>query len=183
VPQERIEFGFDPFDFQVSIFKQYDDISTVVFNQPVGQIRYDPAIDDFDFDKDYTKSILRDIEEVEKQTKKREEEEEKKAKEKSKPEKKEEEAPPVEEKKEEVAETPPPPPRAPGPKITPQPQPKKTTSVAVASEGRVIVMQSYTVGEHNYPNLPAYGYINFGDGGGNREISKEQFEKYAKEYR
>jgi flagellar biosynthesis GTPase FlhF len=49
--------GFTPFEFAVSIFKQYDDVNTVVFNQPVGMIRFDPGMDDFDYDTDYTKSI------------------------------------------------------------------------------------------------------------------------------
>ncbi len=56
-PAEAIANGFTPFEFAVSLFKQYDDVSTVVFNQPVGMIRYDKNADDFDYDTDYTKSI------------------------------------------------------------------------------------------------------------------------------
>ncbi len=56
-PAEAITNGFTPFEFAVSIFKQYDDVNTVVFNQPVGMIRYDKISDDFDYDTDYTKSI------------------------------------------------------------------------------------------------------------------------------
>ena len=56
-PTEAIANGFTPFEFAVSMFKQYDDVNTVVFNQPVGMIRYDKETDDFDYDTDYTKSI------------------------------------------------------------------------------------------------------------------------------
>lgn len=56
-PAEAIANGFTPFEFAVSLFKQYDDVNTVVFNQPVGMIRYDKNADDFDYDTDYTKSI------------------------------------------------------------------------------------------------------------------------------
>jgi len=49
--------NYAPFEFAVSLFKQYDDVNIVVFNQPVGMIRYESATDDFDYDTDYTKSI------------------------------------------------------------------------------------------------------------------------------
>ena len=57
----------------------------------------------------------------------------------------------------------------------PPPPPKKPAA-------NVVVLHSYTVGEMGYPNLSAYGFINFGDGAGRREISKEQFDEYAKQY-
>ncbi len=56
-PAEAIANGFTPFEFAVSMFKQYDDVNMVVFNQPVGMIRFEPTVDDFDYDTDYTKSI------------------------------------------------------------------------------------------------------------------------------
>ena len=56
-PAEAIANGFTPFEFAVSMFKQYDDVNMVVFNQPVGKIRFEPTVDDFDYDTDYTKSI------------------------------------------------------------------------------------------------------------------------------
>lgn len=49
--------GFSPFDFVVSLFKQYEGVNMVVFNQPVGMIRYNEVMGDFDYDTDYTKSI------------------------------------------------------------------------------------------------------------------------------
>ena len=56
-PAKRMEDGFLPYAFNITLFKQYDGVNTVVFNQPVGIIRYDPEADDFDYDTDYTKSI------------------------------------------------------------------------------------------------------------------------------
>ncbi|MBK6410082.1 MAG: hypothetical protein IPF78_10330 [Flavobacteriales bacterium] len=35
-PASASPIGFTPFDFVVSLFKQYDGMNTVVFNQPVG---------------------------------------------------------------------------------------------------------------------------------------------------
>lgn len=63
-PAEAVPNGFTPFDFAVSLFKQYDDINLVVFNQPVGMIHYDSKLGDFDYDTDYTKSIQSQLEEV-----------------------------------------------------------------------------------------------------------------------
>ncbi len=63
-PAEAIANGFTPFDFAVSLFKQYDDINIVVFNQPVGMIRYDDQTGDFDYDTDYTKSIQSQLQQV-----------------------------------------------------------------------------------------------------------------------
>ncbi|HMN05994.1 MAG TPA: hypothetical protein PKD45_09720 [Flavobacteriales bacterium] len=57
VPSSASQSAFTPFDFVVSLFKQYDGVNTVVFNQPVGMIRYDATAGDFDYDTDYTKSI------------------------------------------------------------------------------------------------------------------------------
>lgn len=57
VPAGAMTSGFTPFEFVVSLFKQYDGVNIVVFNQPVGIIRYDTGIGDFDYDTDYTKSI------------------------------------------------------------------------------------------------------------------------------
>ena len=59
--------------------------------------------------------------------------------------------------------------------LSPPPPPKKKGE-------NVVVLHSYTVGEMRYPALGAYGFINFGDGAGRREISKEQFDEYAKLY-
>ena len=57
VPSDVANDPFTPFDFAVSIFKQYDETNMVVFNQPVGLIRFEPGLGDFDYDTDYTRSI------------------------------------------------------------------------------------------------------------------------------
>jgi flagellar biosynthesis GTPase FlhF len=57
LPAGTIARDYTPFEFAVSLFKQYDDVNIVVFNQPVGMIRYEASAGDFDYDTDYTKSI------------------------------------------------------------------------------------------------------------------------------
>jgi flagellar biosynthesis GTPase FlhF len=80
-PLEAVSNGFTPFDFAVSLFKQYDDINIVVFNQPVGMIRFDNRAGDFDYDTDYTKSIQSQLEEVLNKVEQREKDEAANAKE------------------------------------------------------------------------------------------------------
>jgi|GEM_PF-566658 len=66
-PVSAVQNGLLPFDFVVSLFKQYEGVNTVVFNQPVGVIRYSTELGDFDYDTDYTKSIqsaLKDVEDA-----------------------------------------------------------------------------------------------------------------------
>lgn len=64
IPTGAPQSGFTPFEFVVSLFKQYDGMNTVVFNQPVGMIRYDEKLSDFDYDTDYTKSIQSALDEA-----------------------------------------------------------------------------------------------------------------------
>lgn len=78
-PAEAAVNGFTPFEFVVSLFKQYEGINTVVFNQPVGMIRYDAALDDFDYDTDYTKSIQSALEAAQEEVVRKQEEERKQA--------------------------------------------------------------------------------------------------------
>lgn len=75
VPAEAAGHGFTPFDFAVSLFKQYDDINIVVFNQPVGVIRYESSLGDFDYDTDYTKSIQSQLQDVVDQVERKQKEE------------------------------------------------------------------------------------------------------------
>ncbi len=74
-PAEAAANGFTPFEYAVSLFKQYDDVNVVVFNQPVGMIRYEPTADDFDYDTDYTKSIQSQLEQIQQQVAVKQEEE------------------------------------------------------------------------------------------------------------
>lgn len=64
VPEDRIEYGFEIFEFTVEIFEQYDDVNMVIFNQPVGKISFSDLIDEFDYDTDYTKSIQAQIDDT-----------------------------------------------------------------------------------------------------------------------
>ncbi|MBK7752189.1 MAG: hypothetical protein IPI41_06155 [Flavobacteriales bacterium] len=80
-PAEAVSNGFAPFEFAVSLFKQYDDVNIVMFNQPVGIIRYEPEMDDFNYDTDYTKSIQSQLQEVMEQVVEKQKEEEEKNKE------------------------------------------------------------------------------------------------------
>ncbi|HBX53638.1 MAG: hypothetical protein A2275_09670 [Bacteroidetes bacterium RIFOXYA12_FULL_35_11] len=79
-PDVKIDEGYDPFQFNINLFKQYEGVNTVVFNQPVGIIKYSSKKDDFDFDTDYTKSIQSEISKAESEVevKKNEEKEQQK---------------------------------------------------------------------------------------------------------
>jgi len=174
VPSEREDIGYAPFEFQVTLFKQYEGVNFVVFNQPVGKIKFSEEVDDFDYDTDYTKSIQQQISEVIKEVEKKSKEEDKKEKEKAKVKPEPKAAAPI--IKEEISVKKAAPPTRPKRRATPKtPAPKKDFD-------RMVVLHSYTVGEMGYPNLSAYGFINFGDGAGRREITKEQFDDYAKIY-
>jgi len=56
-PAARIGNGFEPYKIGVKLFLQNEE-NMVVYNQPVAQIKYDANIDEFNFDTDYSKSIL-----------------------------------------------------------------------------------------------------------------------------
>jgi len=81
VPPDAAGNSFTPFDFAVSIFKQYDDVNIVVFNQPVGVIRFEPGMGDFDYDTDYTKSIQSQLQAALAEVAKKQKEEEQRAEE------------------------------------------------------------------------------------------------------
>jgi flagellar biosynthesis GTPase FlhF len=92
VPPDRAELGFAPFGFNVTLFKQYEGVNIIVFNQPVGKIRFNPDIDDFDYDTDYTKSIQAALQQAEEELKEEQRKEEERKKEEEKRKKAEEEA-------------------------------------------------------------------------------------------
>lgn len=56
-PSARIENGFDPYKIGVKLFLQNSE-NMVIYNQPVANIKYDQNLDEFNFDTDYSKSIL-----------------------------------------------------------------------------------------------------------------------------
>ncbi|HMT27977.1 MAG TPA: hypothetical protein PKD91_01730 [Bacteroidia bacterium] len=74
-PADRVSQGFYPFNFEVNLFKQYDGVNIVVFNQPVGKISFNRLIDDFDYDTDYTKQIQSALKAAEEEIKKKQIEE------------------------------------------------------------------------------------------------------------
>ncbi len=58
VPPERLDQTFEPYKIGVKLFRQYEGVNIVVYNQPVARIYFNSSLDDFDYDVDYTKSIL-----------------------------------------------------------------------------------------------------------------------------
>lgn len=56
-PAARIANGFEPYKIGVKLFLQNEE-NMVVYNQPVAQIKFDQNLDEFNFDTDYSKSIL-----------------------------------------------------------------------------------------------------------------------------
>lgn len=64
-PADRLKAGFDPYKIGVRLFRQYEGIETVVYNQPVAYIRYREELDELGYDTDYTKSILSALQPVE----------------------------------------------------------------------------------------------------------------------
>lgn len=76
-PADRIKQGFDPYKIGVKLFKQYDGVNITVYNQPVGKIRFDNTLDEFNYDTDYSKSILSKLNETEEKLAEKAKEEEK----------------------------------------------------------------------------------------------------------
>ncbi len=115
VPEERRKFGFDSYKIGVRLFKQYEGVNIVIYNQPVASIKYLPELDEIDYDTDYTRSILSLLTQTEEilEQKAKEEILEQKAKEKEKKLNKPNPVevavvppPPVQEKKVELVESP-----------------------------------------------------------------------------
>ena len=76
-PADHIADGFDPYKIGVKLFKQYDGVNITVYNQPVGKIKFDRDIDEFNYDTDYSKSILSNLQETEQKLEARAKEEKK----------------------------------------------------------------------------------------------------------
>jgi hypothetical protein len=57
VPQDRLKQGFYPIHFDVYLFRQYEGVNIVVFNQPVAKYQYNRLLDEIFYDTDYTKQI------------------------------------------------------------------------------------------------------------------------------
>lgn len=79
VPADRIEQGFYPVTFEVILFKQYEGMNIVIFNQPVSKYKFSKLLDDFNYDTDYTKQIQSALKNAEEELKQKKEEEKLKA--------------------------------------------------------------------------------------------------------
>jgi len=79
MPSMRSTQELYPFNFEVVLFPQYEGVNIVVFNQPVAKIFFDPLLDDFDYDTDYTKQIQSALKKAEEEIAQRQKEERKKA--------------------------------------------------------------------------------------------------------
>ncbi|MFN5324381.1 MAG: hypothetical protein ACK5C5_05645 [Bacteroidota bacterium] len=82
MPSSRSGQELYPFNFEVVLFPQYEGLNIVVFNQPVAKIFFDPLLDDFDYDTDYTKQIQSALKKAEEEIVARQKEERKIAQEK-----------------------------------------------------------------------------------------------------
>lgn len=71
VPKSALKDGFDPYAFDITIFKQYEGVNIVMFNQPVAKIVYRPEEDNLGYDTDYTSSVLAGMQDAEKELKKK----------------------------------------------------------------------------------------------------------------
>ncbi len=65
VPDEHGKQTFEPYKIGVRLYKQYEGVNIVVYNQPVASIKYQHEMDEFNYDVDYTKSILSALNEAE----------------------------------------------------------------------------------------------------------------------
>jgi hypothetical protein len=65
MPEARIKAVVDPYKIGVRLFKQYEGVNIVVYNQPVAFIKYIATEDELGYDVDYTKSILSLLEKAE----------------------------------------------------------------------------------------------------------------------
>jgi DNA polymerase III alpha subunit (gram-positive type) len=75
VPKEKQSLEFEPFKFDVEIFKQYAGVNTIMYNQPVGKIKFNDVLNEFDYDTDYTKSIQNALNKIEEELKQKAKEE------------------------------------------------------------------------------------------------------------
>ncbi len=78
-PENRIQQGFYPVNFDVILFKQYEGVNIVVFNQPVARYKFSRLLDEIFYDTDYTKQIQSALKAAEEELKQKREEEKKNA--------------------------------------------------------------------------------------------------------
>jgi len=61
VPEDEQLWGYEYGGFAIDLFKQIEGVDFSVLDQPVAKIYYDPNIQNFDYDKVYTKQIKREL--------------------------------------------------------------------------------------------------------------------------
>jgi hypothetical protein len=66
-PDSRRKRKIEAYPIGVKLFKQYAGVNIVIYNQPVAKIQYDPSLDEFNYDTDYTKSIFNLLSKTEKE--------------------------------------------------------------------------------------------------------------------
>jgi hypothetical protein len=207
VPKEKQSLEFEPFKFDVEIFKQYEGVNTVIYNQPVGKIRFNDVLNEFDYDTDYTKSIQSELAKAEAALKEKQREEkeklEKENKEKIEAQKKLEKELKEKEKAEKdivkKMENIGPPLGGIGKKEVSESGTgnagRTGTSNSGGGTGRkeamvepgvvgIVTMKTYTAALYGYPGMAGrYGWINYGDGTGVHEVAtKEEYDALAKRY-
>ena len=183
VPKEKQTLEFESFKFDVEIFKQYEGVNTVIFNQPVGKIRFNDVLNEFDYDTDYTKSIQSEITKVEEVLKEKAKEELKQAPVvvKTEPAKNNSNNGTVVDLSKALGEGLKPKKEQKGnnaPNNASNPMPTKTSALT-----GIVTMGSYTAAVYLNPNMKTYGWINYGDSAGRIEIAtREEFEAKFREY-
>ncbi len=57
LPNETQKTKIEPYNLLVKLFKTFDDVDTVFFLNPVAKIQFDSALNDFDYDIDYSMKV------------------------------------------------------------------------------------------------------------------------------
>ena len=66
IPAGKAKFGFTYSGFEVGLFKETYGLDVSILQNPIGQISYDPKLDNFEHDKAYTKSIQAELAKLQK---------------------------------------------------------------------------------------------------------------------
>ncbi len=64
VPVERGEGPFSPYDIEVGLFKLFPGLDYSCLDKPIAKILYTPVVEDFDYDKVYTASIQKCVDDL-----------------------------------------------------------------------------------------------------------------------
>jgi hypothetical protein len=70
VPEKYYDKKYAPLNFSVELFEKFDEVNTVVFDHPVGIIKFYNEYSDFSYDVDYSKKQRSKIEQVERELEK-----------------------------------------------------------------------------------------------------------------